>query len=137
MTKQYFDMKQRVLILHSQVINDSKYEELKRVLLENKHITNINIEHIVMSEQTKNYIIFNMLEIFNLAKSEWIGLHRCDTDSKHCALCNQPNSNICYIKNSYTGELLNVGTTCIQHFNLKLENGDDYNSYLKKYKIVK
>lgn len=131
MSKQYFNMQQRVLILHSCIINNPKYEELKKILFNNKHINENNIDTIKMSDQTKDYIIYNMLEIFNLAKSEWLGLLHYDNDSKYCALCNQPNKTICYIKNSYTGETLNVGTTCIKHFDLKLDNGNDFNSHLK------
>lgn len=86
--KSYFSLEQRNLIINSIIIDRPNYEELKNILINNKKINEININKIKISDKTKKIIIFNHLEIYELAKTEWIGLKDYNIDNLKCMLCN-------------------------------------------------
>ncbi len=129
--KSYFNQTERNLLINSVILESPNYRELKEILTFNKKINENNIDKIEMSKNTRNIIIYNHLEIYNLAKTEWIGLEEYNLDNLKCMLCNQPTKQIFYIKNKFNDRILNVGSTCIYHFDLKTHKGEDFKTYIK------
>lgn len=112
---------QRQIVLHSAVIQDSEYNQLKSVLEKYESITDKELEEDPDIDQRIKDVIRNaFIHIYNDARKEWESVNQNDEGNTKCSLCNQPNKLIFFIKNKYNGNTLNVGSTCISHFsNLK------------------
>ncbi len=131
----------RNLVIHSNVIN--VYPGLKNLL--NKHNTvseELVNDCIDMDSDTQEILKTGAYkEIISSAEKEWIAQTNNDTDNSgkvKCNLCNHHTKNLYYIRNVENGEVLNVGSECILHFqNLKNENGVNMSEYIEEVKKAK
>lgn len=114
-----------VLIKFSQCVMDvSTYGNLYFIL---QSYSTLSVKEF---EENKNFddksrtvLINNKKMLMDTVSEEWYALDCYEEESKEmrCELCNRKNIYIYFIKNSYTGKELHVGSKCIEKFK-KIQN---------------
>jgi len=121
--KKYVHDRHKILLLRSEVTK--KYPKLMEALLNNKEITDKNINQ--LDEEAQNLLKHSVNRILEVARLEWIKdpIYRVDESKKtRCTLCGRPNKFIFDIHNSINKDTMNVGSDCIDYF---VKEGDKKN----------
>ena len=69
-------------------------------------------------EKARSVVQNNMKTLLEDAQREWTAVSMCEVTDRDvfCTLCGTKNTNIYYIKNSISGEEINVGVNCASEF---------------------
>ncbi|MGI6588957.1 MAG: hypothetical protein ACOX2N_09415 [Peptococcia bacterium] len=118
----FIKQNERQLLLYSQIVND--YPWLRDLLEQNEKISNELVKS--FSKEKQEFIKTMFQRILKLASEEWErdnskAVKDLGKDKQNwikCSLDNRPNRFVFYIKNYRNGISLNVGSECIEKFDL-------------------
>ena len=138
------DRKMGKILCESEIIKNNEYNWLLKQLLykgntkkNEKYELNIqNIQNLDYSQ--KSFLDSSAYdELYKTACNEWFIYNIVDNEQElECALCGEKkNKKKYYIKNRKNGEILNIGSTCIENFrDIRGKNGKTIKIY--KYRTM-
>ena len=112
--------KEHVLLMHSESVKSISW--LKPFLIANRRITAEVLASLAVAEQ--NMFASMIPDLVKQATAEWIGdlIPEDDLEDRRvaCALCGTDNRYVFIIENKLNRKKLNVGSTCIKYFGIKI-----------------
>ncbi|NLD46478.1 MAG: hypothetical protein GX660_04665 [Clostridiaceae bacterium] len=130
--------KRRRLLEHSEIVKE--YPILMRILENDIEINDDNIH--LFDKPTQDFCKNILPDVYKTALLEWKGekYPREDLKDKRttCRICNNPNNRwVFYIVNKFNGYEMNIGSDCIENFNISEHEGRTSKQMIELAKEIK